>query len=143
MGRPRSSRAFTLIEIMIVVAIIGIIIAIALPGFIRARERSRQTACQENLRKIDMAISQYILELNYEGDIDLNTAWGGDWASYLCGESSYIRFEPECPSTGTYKVSYPDDYEPVWCSFGTRDTGQYPHRMIHILDDVNAPPPKP
>lgn len=142
--RPTTAaRAFTLIEIMIVVAIIGILLAVALPGFIKARERTRQSACQENLSKLDQAIQQYVLEERVLGEDDLNAAWGGDWAAYLCGEKSYIRFVPECPSGGEYKVSYADDYEPVWCSFGTRDPGDYPHRAIQVLANPNPPAAKP
>lgn len=55
----RTAKGFTLVEIMIVVAIIGIIIAIAVPAFLRARENSRGRACQENLSKIDGAKEQY------------------------------------------------------------------------------------
>ncbi len=64
----KSVKGFTLVEIMIVVAIIGIIIAIAVPAFLRARENSRATACQENLTKIDGAKEQYALEFKYAND---------------------------------------------------------------------------
>ena len=60
----RKTKGFTLVEIMIVVAIIGILIAIAVPGFVRARSQSRMRACQENLTKIDGAKEQYALEQN-------------------------------------------------------------------------------
>lgn len=66
MKRMSKSKGFTLVEIMIVVAIIGIIIAIAVPGFIRARATSRMRACQENLTKIDGAKEQWALETNQQ-----------------------------------------------------------------------------
>ncbi len=55
-------KGFTLVEIMIVVAIIGIIIAIAVPAFLRARENARGRACQENLSKIDGSKEMWALE---------------------------------------------------------------------------------
>ncbi|MGC3957956.1 MAG: type II secretion system protein [Verrucomicrobiota bacterium] len=53
---------FTLVEIMIVVAIIGLLCAIAIPNFARARQNSQSNACINNLRQIDGAIQQYALE---------------------------------------------------------------------------------
>jgi len=55
---------FTLVEIMIVVAIIGLLAAIAIPNFVKAREKSQKGACINNLRQIDAAIQQYALENN-------------------------------------------------------------------------------
>jgi prepilin-type N-terminal cleavage/methylation domain-containing protein len=55
---------FTLVEIMIVVAIIGLLAAIAIPNFIRARTTSQQNACINNLRQIDAAIQEWGLENN-------------------------------------------------------------------------------
>jgi len=62
----RSRKGFTLVEIMIVVAIIGILIAIAVPGFIRAREASRTRAIQADLSRIDDANQQYAIEYNLD-----------------------------------------------------------------------------
>lgn len=55
---------FTLVEIMIVVAIIGLLAAIAIPNFVRARTSAQANACINNLRQIDGAIQQYALENN-------------------------------------------------------------------------------
>ncbi len=53
---------FTLVEIMIVVAIIGLLAAIAIPNFVRARTTSQMNACINNLRQIDGAKQQWALE---------------------------------------------------------------------------------
>ena len=58
---------FTLVEIMIVVAIIALLAAIAVPGFLRARKRSQATAILNDARIIDGAIDQYAIENNKKG----------------------------------------------------------------------------
>ena len=57
-------KAFTLVEIMIVVAIIALLAAIAVPGFLRARKRSQASRILNDLRMIDSAVDQYAIETN-------------------------------------------------------------------------------
>ena len=63
----KSRGGFTLVEIMIVVAIIALLAAIAVPGFLRARKRSQATAILNDARIIDGAIDQYAIENNKTG----------------------------------------------------------------------------
>ena len=71
---------FTLVEIMIVVAIIALLAAIAVPGFIRARKRSQASRILNDLRLIDAAVDQYAIETNRRtGD----TVGVTDWTNYL------------------------------------------------------------
>jgi prepilin-type N-terminal cleavage/methylation domain-containing protein len=71
---------FTLVEIMIVVAIIALLAAIAVPGFLRARKRSQATRILNDLRMIDSAVDQYAIETNRKTADIVGTA---DWTSYL------------------------------------------------------------
>ena len=74
--RPATNAGFTLVEIMIVVAIIGLIAALAVPGLIRARKRTQATAILNELRLIDSAMDQYALEYGKKnGDIITMAAW--------------------------------------------------------------------
>jgi len=71
---------FTLVEIMIVVAIIALLAAIAVPGFLRARKRSQASRILNDLRMIDSAVDQYAIETNRATAFQMNTA---DWTNYL------------------------------------------------------------
>ena len=64
-------KGFTLLEIMIVVAIIGLLTAIATPGIIQARSRAREGQCHNNMRIIAQAIEQYTIEFNIGRDRDI------------------------------------------------------------------------
>ena len=71
---------FTLVEIMIVVAIIALWAAIAVPGFLRARKRSQASRIINDLRLIDSAVDQYAIETNKSTGASVNVA---DWTNYL------------------------------------------------------------
>ena len=71
---------FTLVEIMIVVAIIALLAAIAVPGFLRARKRSQASRIINDLRLIDSAVDQYAIETNKKSG---DTVAVTDWTNYL------------------------------------------------------------
>jgi prepilin-type N-terminal cleavage/methylation domain-containing protein len=71
---------FTLVEIMIVVAIIALLAAIAVPGFLRARKRSQASRIINDLRLIDSAVDQYAIETNKKSGDAVLVA---DWTNYL------------------------------------------------------------
>ena len=89
---------FTLVEIMIVVAIIGLLAAIAIPNFVKARATSQANACINNLRQIDAAAQQFALEahLTTSGAINYPT----DLTPYIKLNSA--SSVPPCPAGGTY-----------------------------------------
>ena len=71
--RTSNKAGFTLVEIMIVVAIIGLLAAIAIPNFVRARQTSQVNACVNNLRQIDGAMQQFALENGKKTDDPVTT----------------------------------------------------------------------
>jgi prepilin-type N-terminal cleavage/methylation domain-containing protein len=88
---------FTLVEIMIVVAIIGLLAAIAIPNFVKARTTAQKNACINNLRQIDGAKEQWALE-NRASEGSAATETGAT------GVNSFIKGQtrPICPANGTY-----------------------------------------
>lgn len=93
--------AFTLVEIMIVVAIIGLLAAIAIPSFVRAREKAQQTACILNLKAIEGVKGNWALETRRS---NTDTPTDGD----LFGATLYMRDKPGCPANGTYSLNQVD-----------------------------------
>jgi general secretion pathway protein G len=103
---------FTLVEIMIVVAIIGLLAAIAIPNFIKARATSQANACINNLRQIDGAINEWALE---------NGKSNGVAVSSVNIVSNYIKLNsasviPGCPAGGSYATKNVGDPVQVDCT---------------------------
>jgi len=78
--RRKRAFAFTLVEIMIVVGVIALLAAIAVPGFMRARKRTQAAQVKEDLRLIDAALNQYAIETGKRSGTPVGTA---DWTAYV------------------------------------------------------------
>jgi len=93
---------FTLVEIMIVVAIIGLLAAIAIPNFVKARTASQANACIANMKQVDGAKATWALEAKKN---NTDTPASAD----LFGATAYIRTAPVCPSgTAAYVLTAVD-----------------------------------
>jgi prepilin-type N-terminal cleavage/methylation domain-containing protein len=92
--RPESG--FTLVEIMIVVAIIALLAVIAFPNFVKARNSARVKACMSNLRVMDTAKAQWALENKQPSSA---RPVSSDIVPYLRDGRM-----PDCPANGTYRI---------------------------------------
>ena len=92
--RMNRKMGFTLVEIMIVVAIIGLLAAIAIPSFVKARNTSQQNACINNLRIVDAGKEQYAMAARLTDGNTINTDSVNE---YVKGGTT-----PICPGGGTY-----------------------------------------
>ncbi len=97
-------KGFTLVEIMIVVAIIAILAAVAIPNFARYRKTSQMNACISNLKQIQTAVEQ----AKMAGVAQVN--WGD-----IIGSDKYIKVTPKCPGAGNYSLPQDDTSDPT-CS---------------------------
>lgn len=94
----RNARGFTLLEIMIVVAIIGSILAIAIPNLVKSRTLAQYNICVANLAKIEAAKQIFGVE---NGKINGDPVDDTD----LIGPELYLDEMPECPAGGTYTIN--------------------------------------
>lgn len=112
-SNSRKRRGFTLVEIMIVVVIIGILLAIAVPNFVRARENSRAKSCVANLKSINGVKEQWAMD---QKKTPTDTPTDSD----LFGTDKYVKSTPACPASGSYTLAAVNT-APT-CSLGTNGT---------------------
>lgn len=120
---------YTLLEIMLVLAIIGLLAALAIPGFIKNRQESHRVGCINNLRKLDTAKEEAAMSMGWTNGIGVSfvdTTWkfGVLYTNYNV-VMEYIRStDPICPSKGSYSFN-PIGSNPV-CSLAIDPT-------LHIM----------
>ena len=107
-----------MVEIMIVIAIIGLLCAVAIPNYVKARANSQANACINNLRQIDGAIQQFAIETGKTVGAIVN--YPTDLTPYLKMNSA--NQIPACPAGGNYLLSPVGNEPSVLCSLGNTVT---------------------
>ena len=113
---------FTLVEIMIVVAIIGLLAAIAIPNFVKARATSQANACINNMRQLDAAVNQFALENKKTTGYQPTDTDVTPYIKLNAGNSL-----PPCPAGGNYSYATIGTLPSVLCDLGSTVTP--PHVM--------------
>ncbi len=101
--RPSRRAGFTLIEIMIVVLIIGVLLNIAAPAFVTARDRSQAKSCVKNLGNLMTAKEQYMMDAHIPQSSPTAVSWA-NVSPYIRTSASVPPTGPICPSTGATLV---------------------------------------
>lgn len=114
-----NKKGFTLVEIMIVVAIIGLLAAIAIPNFLKARTQARKNICISNLRTLYHALEEYMIDQNKSTGVTLDVS---STASDLIGDEDYIKDVPRCPIDNDTYPTLTTGEKPVCPNYSTNSS---------------------
>lgn len=145
----RSRYGFTLIETLVVLAIVAIVAAITLPAFTNAREAARTASCSSNLGQINLAMMLYLNDFNHfyppTSSPSLHCGWAKRIDKYLksskvlsCPSFEQGEYRPDCPTPdtiGAVEVKYQGSYDIVFHGFRLSDTRlRRPSSTVLVLD---------